>query len=523
MAAVLSSLLLVLSFPQIALGPLAWISLVPLLLLCLNTSPLRAFLFGWITGTLAFIGIIYWLVIAIHRYGDTPLPLSWLVLALLTAYLGLYVGLFAGFITRVLQRSPRPFVLMLIAPPAWVSLELLRTYLFSGFPWALLGYSQFEWLPIIQIADMTGVYGVSFLIVLVNTFLSLLIQTLRARWRDGRHVRIAPLAFPAVATIVCMSLALLYGQSRQETVRTASDHRTLRLGLVQANIDQDKKWDPAFLQDTMSRYHDLTTQAVRDAHDDPVDMIVWPEAATPFIFASQASLRDRITALVQRQQTPLLFGSVAVKDVTDGPAQLLNRAYLLSPQGTVLNQYDKIHLVPFGEYVPDAFPFVTKIGHGIGDYVPGTEYTIMSGPHGRFGVAICFDVIYPNLVRHFVKHGAEYMVTITNDAWYDRSSAPYQHFSMVVFRAVENRVSFARAANTGISGFINADGSITHTTDLFEQTVTVGAVTLGHDQSAYTIFGDIFAYTCVVVTVALRLGRLLLVTVGRLRRRYGTR
>ncbi|HIB55221.1 MAG TPA: apolipoprotein N-acyltransferase, partial [Nitrospirales bacterium] len=175
---------------------------------------------------------------------------------------------------------------------------------------------------------------------------------------------------------------------------------------------------------------------------------------------------------------------------------LYYRAYLLSSQGTVLNYYDKIHLVPFGEYVPQFLAFVNKLAHGIGDYVPGNEHTIMSGPHGRFGVAICFEVIYPDLVRQFVKQGAEYMVTITNDAWYDRSSAPYQHFSMVVFRAIENRVPFARAANTGISGFIDADGSIKRTTDLFTQTAIVDTVTVGLDRTVYTIYGDVFAYTC---------------------------
>jgi apolipoprotein N-acyltransferase len=265
----------------------------------------------------------------------------------------------------------------------------------------------------------------------------------------------------------------------------------------------------------MDRYLTLTTQAIKDHGAERVDLIVWPEAATPFVFALENIFRDQITALVHTQQTSLLFGSVAVKEITEESAQLLNRAYLLSSQGTILNHYDKMHLVPFGEYVPRFLSSISKLAHGIGDYVPGNEHTIMSGPHGRFGVAICFEVIYPDLVRQFVKHGAEYMVTITNDAWYDRSSAPYQHFSMVVFRAIENRVSFARAANTGISGFIDADGSIQRTTNLFEQAVIVGTVTLGHDQTAYTVYGDVFAYTCAGFTVAF-----ILLTFGRQKRRY---
>jgi apolipoprotein N-acyltransferase len=491
-AAFLSSILLILSFPQFHLGTLAWISLVPLLLSCRGTSPQRAFLYGWITGIIAFSGIVYWIVIAMHQYGNIPFLSSVMILILFAAYLGLFVGIFAALVSFFLRYFPHPSALVWAAPPTWVSLEILRTHLFTGCPWALLGYSQYQWLSIIQIADITGVYGVSFLVVMVNAFLTLLILSFRERLT----IRTAPMAMSAVITITFFSLTMLYGELRQKAIHNTPDQRGVRLGLIQANIDQGQKWDPAFRQETMDRYFNLTTQAIEDHGSDPVDLIVWPEAATPFVFAIEETFRDQITALVHTQQTPLLFGSVAVKEITEESAQLLNRAYLLSSQGTILNYYDKIHLVPFGEYVPQFFAFVNKLAHGIGDYVPGNEHTIMSGPHGRFGVAICFEVIYPDLVRQFVKQGAEYMVTITNDAWYDRSSAPYQHFSMVVFRAIENRVPFARAANTGISGFIDADGSIKRTTDLFTQTAIVDTVTVGLDRTVYTIYGDVFAYTC---------------------------
>ena len=501
-AATLSGALLILSFSQFHLGALAWISLVPLLMSCHDASPRRAFVFGWITGVIAFSGIVYWIVIAMHQYGNIPFLPSVLILALLAAYLGLFIGVFTALMSLFLRHFRRPSLLVWAAPPTWVTLEILRTHLFTGFPWALLGYSQYQWLSIIQIADITGVYGVSFLIVLVNTVLALLVQTFMSWLRQHPSGRVSAVILPLVITITLVTLTLFYGHLRQEALHDTPDQREIRLGLIQANIDQGQKWNPAFRQETMDRYHHLTTQAIENHGSGTVDLIVWPEAATPFVFALEDTLRDRITSLVHTQQTALLFGGVAVKDITEASAQLLNRAYLLSPQGTILNHYDKTHLVPFGEYVPRFVPFMTKFTQGIGDYVPGDEYTIMSGPHGRFGVAICFEVIYPDLVRQFVKQGAEYMVTITNDAWYDRSSAPYQHFSMVVFRAIENRVSFARAANTGISGFIDADGSVKHTTKLFEQAAMVGTVTLGHDQTVYTIYGDVFAYTCAGVTLA---------------------
>ena len=514
-AATLSGIFLILSFPQFHLGLLAWISLVPLLLSCRNTSPRRAFLFGWITGIIAFSGIVYWIVIAMHQHGNIPFLPSVLILLLFATYLGLFVGIFSTLMSFFLQYFPRPSILVLVAPSVWVSLEILRTHLFTGFPWALLGYSQYQWLSIIQIADITGVYGVSFLIVLINTFLALLIPTLTIRFRERLKVRIGPMAFPAVITTTLVLLTLFYGQFKLESLHRAPDQRDIHLGLIQANINQEEKWDPSFRQKTIDHYRNLTIQTIKNHGADGVDLIVWPEASTPFNFALENTFRDQITTLVQTQQTPLLFGSIAVKEITEESAQLLNRAYLLSSQGTILNHYDKMHLVPFGEYAPQFLSFTNKLAHGIGDYVPGNEHTIMSGPHGRFGVAICFEVIYPDLVRRFVKDGAEYMITITNDAWYDSSSAPYQHFSMVVFRAVENRVSFARAANTGISGFIDVDGSIKRTTKLFEQAAIVDTVTLGHDQTVYTAYGNVFAYLCVGFTLGL-----ILFAFGRQKRHY---
>ncbi len=497
-AAALSGTFLILSFSQFHLGALAWISLTPLLMSCHDASPRHAFVLGWVTGVISFSGILYWIVNAMHQYGNIPFIPSVLIFILLASYLGLFVGVFSAIISLFLHHLQRPSLLVWAAPPTWVTLEILRTYLFTGFPWALLGYSQYHWLSIIQIADITGVYGISFLIVLVNAFLAFLMLSCR----DRLNIRIAPMAMPAAITITCFALTLWYGELRQAAVHRTLDQRSIHVGLIQANIEQERKWDPAFRNEIMARYLNLTTEAIETHEKEKVDLIVWPEAATPFVFAVDTPLHDQITSLLRTQQTALLFGSMAVNDIAEESTQLLNRAYLLSPQGTILNYYDKTRLVPFGEYVPRFLPFMTKFTHGSDDYVPGNEHTIMSGPHGRFGIAICFEVIYPDLVSQFVKQGAEYMITITNDAWFGRSSAPHQHFSMVVFRAIENRVSFAQAANTGISGFIDADGSITRTTDLFEQAAIVDTMTIGHDQTFYTIYGDVFAYTCAGFTFA---------------------
>src|SRR5436309_315013 len=254
-----------------------------------------------------------------------------------------------------------------------------------------------------------------------------------------------------------------YGYWRLDPRNNPTNEHSLRIGLVQPNIDQAQKWDVAFRRQSIDRYKKLTGQVVQE-----VDLVVWPEAATPFFFDVETDYREELLRFVRERGVPLLFGSPALDSKSEGSPRLFNSAYLVSSTGTVLDRYDKVHLVPFGEYVPlkPVFFFLNKLVVGLGDFVPGSDPRVMSGPSGHLGVVVCFEVIFPNLVRQFVDRGAYYMVTITNDAWFGRTSAPYQHFAMVVFRAVENRVPCARAANTGSSGFIAAEGHILRTTDI---------------------------------------------------------
>ncbi len=502
-AAILSGILLILSFPSFDFGALAWICLVPLLLASRDTSTQRAFGLGWLTGLIAFCGLIYWIAIAVHQHGEISLPASVFTLLMLAGYLATFVAVFSSLATFFSNKFSHPSLLLWSAPAAWVTLEIIRTHAFTGFPWALLGYSQYKWLTIIQIADITGVYGISFLIVLGNALITLIIQFFFKHLRRHQIPSVTGIALSSIITVIIFVLTLTYGEVKQTSLNKTHDTRTIKLALIQPNIEQSQKWNPAFQKEIMDRYKSLTMNVSKEDKSADADMIVWPEAATPFVFAEEDSVREQIVSLVQKQKKPLIFGSIALRKTARGKPHLLNRAYLLSSQGTILNHYDKIHLVPFGEYVPPLLSFIDKLANGIGDYIPGTRHTILGGPHGRFGVAICFEVIYPSLVRKFIKGGAEYMITITNDAWYDQSSAPYQHFSMVVFRAIENRISFARAANTGISGFINPDGSIKSRTNLLEQTTITDTVTLGYDQTIYTAYGDVFAYTCTLITLGL--------------------
>ena len=514
--ATLSGILLFLSFPRFDLWPLAWVALVPLLT---AISPLprsspskhpwrQAFCCGWWTGTIYFLGCIYWVTHSMTRYGDLPLPVSFFLMLLLVIYLGVFIGFFALSTRAVQAFSPG---LQIVAVPAlWVALEWIRGHLLTGLPWALMGYSQFRFVPLIQIADTTGVYGVSYLVVMANVLMAQLIRAWPARgsrWSSS----LRPLGVPILLTAGLTTACLLYGFLKLAPSPPAD--RILQVALIQGNIEQDQKWDPVRRQETLKIYQSLTAQAhalarTQNARRPALDLVVWPETATPFYFEREPQYREVLMELTRTHGVPLLFGSPAVEWEADHPgttASLFNSAYLIQPPGSITARYDKMHLVPFGEYVP--FPrmlsFVHKLVEGIGDFKPGQDFTVMQIPQARLSVVICFEVIFPGLVRQFVKEGAELMVTLTNDAWFGRTSAPYQHFSMVVFRAVENRVPFLRAANTGITGQIDASGRVIEQTGLFMRTGLLQTVRLSKNPTFYTHYGDVFALLCVIIAPVL--------------------
>ena len=510
-----SGFLYPLSFPAFDLGALAWLALVPLHLAVEYVSPGRAFRLGWIAGTLAFTGSMFWVITAMNLYGKVPLPIAILVMLLLTVYLGLYLAIYAAGLCWI--RSAFPTLGFLPAPFLWVSLELIRTYVLTGLPWVLFGYSQYQPLSIIQLADHFGVYGVSFLLVLVNAALAeTILWSIKAYRGFQRHSFPWPSAAAAVAGV---GMALFYGV----TLLSAADQvpvRTLSVGVVQPNVEQAQKWDVAFRQETMGRFARLTADLGPD-----VDLIVWPEAATPFVFELEPQYRAIVSDMAQQADAPLLFGSPALRRYPDGRPFLLNSAYLLATEGQILGRYDKQHLVPFGEYIPfhnSLLFFLDKLVEGIGDFEAGPGPTLLmfkprekvppmaaaaTAPdfHVKFGVVICYEVIFPNLVRQFAANGADFMVTVTNDAWFGPSSAPYQHFGMVVLRAVENRMAFARAANTGISGFIDPYGRVTQQSSIFTQTALKDTIMLSPQRTFYAQYGDLFAYGCVILTALLYL------------------
>jgi apolipoprotein N-acyltransferase len=486
--AALSGGLLVLSFPIVNLWPVAWFFLVPLLLCIRGKKGKDAFLLGAFAGAIAYLGLIYWVVVAVHRYGNIPLPLAIPILLLLVIYLSLYWGAFAFLASYVREKGE--WIALLTFPALWVGLEYLRSFLLSGFPWALVGYSQYLNTPIVQIADITGVYGVSFLLILCNTLLFLWI----VRWRGRKGVPLQVTIF----TIVLVALAFAYGYWKIKTPLTTD--KKLTIGVAQGNIEQDVKWDQGFQKETLEIYRKLSLELSKASPH----LVIWPETAVPAYFPSGTGLDQKVMAIPHQLNTYLLFGSLSSRKQGE-EVKVYNSAYFISPRPRILSRYDKMHLVPFGEYVPlsSFFPFFNSLV-GIGNITPGEEVVVFQLPHGKFGTLICFEVIFPELCRKFVRNGADFMVTITNDAWFGRTSAPYQHLAQATFRSIENRIWLVRAANTGVSAFIDPWGRISTASGLFTREVLTGEIDLkGGKMTFYAQYGDLFAIFCSLLGICL--------------------
>ncbi len=484
--ALFSGLLLTFSFPKFGHPLVAWVALLPLLSLVATNTPRACFSLGWFAGVCHGLSLLYWITFVVNHYGNLALPVSMGVCFLLVAYLAIFPGLFCAGLGWLRQRG-LPW--LLFSPFLWVALELGKGRLLTGFPWENLGHSQYSWLSFIQIADLAGVAGISFVLVLSNCLLFLLLLDHRGR----AFTRLFSLAL-----LVGLVLTIFgYGRWRLATLESNSG-AAFKIALIQGNIAQETKWDPAFQQATLNKYLRLTRKVAKETPD----LIVWPETATPFFFQSDVKNSKALVQQVEELKKPLLFGSPAYRRERD-QLRLYNRAYLLNELGRISSYYDKIHLVPFGEYVPfkQILFFVNKLVQAAGDFVSGNRAEVLESPPARIGVLICYEGIFPELSRDLVGAGANLLINITNDAWYGRSSAPHQHLSMAVFRAVENRVPMARCANTGITALIDARGRIHQATGLFEEATIVGTVKLGLGDTVYQRYGEWFAWGCLCVTL----------------------
>lgn len=495
--AIFSGLFLIFSFPKFNQGYLAWIALIPLLLLSFQRVPLKAFWLGMVTGLVANSGLFYWVINAMVVFGGLPLIAGIAIFGLLVAFLSLYVGTFSFFVSYLTRDSS--YMKWLLPPVLWTSLELARAHFMTGFPWANLGYSQFLYLPVIQVAEFAGVYGVSFLIIFVNATLAGLIHEMQ-QIEEKRILR----AFTSSKTLIMLLVLagnLAFGMIRMgqidKQLRTSTP--TVKVALIQGNIPQEKKWDNAYKDEIFENYLEMTREALLNKPD----VVIWPESATPFLFIRDQHYSRKLLDFVSQERFFLLFGGDYLK-VERENYRVFNSAFLLSPEGKVLGRYDKNHLVPFGEYVPlkNLLFFVNKMVVGDLDYSAGKELNVLRIPKGLFGVQICYEVIFPELSRILAQKGAQFIAVVTNDAWFGPSSAPYQHFSMVVFRAIETRLPFVRAANTGISGSIDQMGRILSASSIFTKGVYSDEIQLlDRDATFYSRFGDVFALAIALTTL----------------------
>ena len=362
-----------------------------------------------------------------------------------------------------------------------------------------MGYTQFNMLHIIQISDLFGVYGVSFCIVLSNTAGFLIYLCLMDKHWEGKRVQTKTAAGAMAAFVVILGAVFLYGKWRINNIHElALMSPSSKVTIVQGNIDQAQKWDPAFQRSSTLKYIRLSLLSKHLQ----TDLVVWPETATPFYFMHDTELSKLVLRGIHEIGTDFLIGSPAFT-LKNNKIEYYNSAFLVDAAGKVNGRYDKTHLVPFGEYVPMKkwLPFVSKMVEAVGDFDTGEKGQTIKWQKSNIGILICYEIIFPALSRAMVQNHASLLVNLTNDAWYGRSSAPYQHFSMAVFRAVENRRSLVRAANTGISGFIEPTGKVIETTQIFKDAVITQKIPMLQVETLYSRFGDVFAMACLGLSV----------------------
>jgi apolipoprotein N-acyltransferase len=480
--AILSGVLAFLAFPPFNYSALAWVFLVPLLFAVKRCENGReSFFYSYLSGIVFFGGLMHWLV-------NVSVPGTIILVLMLSLFWGLF-----GVVARIIFRYSAD---VLILPFVWVVLEYIRSYLFTGFPWGLIAYTQYTNIKFIQIADLAGAYGVSFLVIMFNTAVLAYVTRMERK-----------IAYMMVALFFLLT-ATMYGMYKLDNFKTWG---TPRLSVVQGNIPQNLKWDPSYARDIVADYDILT----REVASDRADMIIWPETAYPYPVGGVRDIPVELRDLARQAGTPLLAGVIS-----DDGSSFFNSAILLSGSGAVIGKYDKLHLVPFGEYVPleKYIPFRRYIDKPIGDFKKGDQYTLFSMksvtstnmPDGaisrqtnfyKFGVLICFEDIFPVLARRYVLKGANFLVNITNDAWFGRTAAPEQHLQASVFRAVENRVPVIRAANTGVSCFVDSTGDILARVerdgeDIFVPGYATSNVRVSTTRSVYTQYGDVFIVFC---------------------------
>lgn len=518
-APLFSALLLALAMPGL-LGwwPLLFIALIPLLWAA-RTLPnaVQSGCMGMLAGLPYYASLLYWIVIVLERYGGLHTSVAIGALSLLIVYMSAYTAFFCMIVNWLTTRPSKGLSVsvLLIVPAAWVGLDVVRSWLFTGIPWMDLGYGLFREPLLIQAADLGGHHLITFFIVQINALLYWLINCIFSTTRIPKRQYV-------LAALACLLLYCAGGYSMLRWQQVKSDAAVAEkaiIAAVQGNIDQGEKWSPALKEKTVDRYLSLSDQAIHKK-ERPY-LIVWPETALPF-YPHREPLMSQVRDFAQERQVYLLTGapyftvtpeqnktSTEYASNSLRPVEYFNSALMLDNSGTQTGRYNKQHLVPFGEYVPlsDYFWFIKPLVELVGDFTPGNSSKPLEAGKIRAGMLICFESIFPSIARRTTAAGANLLVSLTNDAWYGKSSAPQHSWAMTVMRAVENRRGLVRAANTGISGFVAPTGAISGESGLFTAEALVGSVPLMTEQTFFVQGGYWFGSFCLSLTGLLLLSR----------------
>ena len=495
----LSALLQILSFPLPGLYVLSWVALAPLVIAILHArtaqtlqldesqklmaaSPWQGFLLGYKCGILWYLGTCYWVFDTMHQYGGLATPIAVFVLLLFALYLGLYHGIFGLLLSLLARRDSYNRLALLSAPFLWVAIELARTRV-SGFPWDLLGITQVDNIPLTRIATVTGVYGLSFEIMLVNVALAagFLVQ------RSKRKTLL----------IASLAAALILQAGRWLSLPSLPSDRTAVLLQQNLPVAESEAWTQDYFESTLHDFSSLSLNPLPHPSQHP-DLIIWPESPAPFQ-TNDPIFRSAVSNLARQTQAWMVVGALGI----DSPRTAFNSAALVSPTGEWDGRYNKIHLVPFGEYVPFAsvFSFASGLTQAVGNFTRGTSRVPLVAGDQKLGIFICYESIFPDEVRTLVADGAQVLVNVSNDGWYGDSGAWAQHLNQARMRAVENHRWLLRDTNTGLTASIDPYGRVVAHVERKTRTALAAPYALTNVTTFYSEHGDWFAYLCAIISI----------------------
>ncbi len=446
----------------------------------------QGFLIGWASGIVWYLGTCYWIYPVMNFYGQLPGIAATLITIAFCIYMGLHHGAFAALVVMMVRRSTagnrRP---LLLAPVFWTAIELFRDRVI-GDPWNPLGGAQIDNIPFARMAQVGGVYLLSFAVMLVNCAF---VAALLLRGQRRKNLMVC-----AVAATIALQVGVF--------AKPAPFVATRQAVLMQENVPllDQRDWTPQYFDQTISELVKQSVEAV--PKDSNPGLIIWPESPAPF-FIPDPRVQHWLVAMAQDKNSYLVAGTVGETPEMNGNQQLLNAALVMDPHGNVIGQYDKIHLVPFGEYVPfqHLLFFANKLTREVGDFARGNQRKVfdLGGVHA--GVFICYESIFPNEVREFTANGAQVLINISDDLWYGETGAPAQHLQMARMRAVENHRWILLATNNGTTASIDPMGRVVKKAPRNVRTAMVVPFSTQTEMTFYSRYGDVFAWACVVISL----------------------